>query len=368
MFKKIFLAAWAAMMFACCQLAAAATSVSVSATPTNPTAPANIVLSISVNPDPDPVTITQVEYFNGSTSLGVVASAPYSLAMSNVAAGTYAIVARASTTDPNNPVLQSEPHQVTVAAAAGSATAYFIHTDQLNTPRAITNGSGALVWRWDSDPFGQDAANEQPAGQGAFEFNQRFPGQQFDRESNLHYNYFRDYDPQTGRYIQSDPIGLHGGVNTFGYAGSNPQSYIDPDGKFFFLAFAGPSVAAAIGDFAIVGGLVWTANKASKQQESNNVDPVDPMASVKEDRKASHAAYKEYQRKGYQRDPNDPCQELRNRIAYLERLIADRTMHDARFPNPGYPLGRHTDVNAADQANVNRLKERLRNECPDQCK
>ena len=90
--------------------------------------------------------------------------------------------------------------------------------------------------------------------------------------------------------------------------------------------------------------------------------------SVKEDRKASHDAYKEYQRKGYQRDPNDPCQELRNRIAYLERLIADRSMHDARFPNPGFPFGRHTDVNAADQANINRLKERLKNECDDACK
>jgi RHS repeat-associated protein len=108
---------------------------------------------------------------------------------------------------------------------------YYLHTDQLGTPRTMTDANQKVVWRWDSDPFGVGAANDDPDGDGVkVTMNLRFAGQYYDAESGLHYNYHRYYDPQTGRYVTSDPIGLNGGLNTFGYVGANPISGIDPLG------------------------------------------------------------------------------------------------------------------------------------------
>ena len=119
----------------------------------------------------------------------------------------------------------------TPIAAIKTAGAYLIQADHLNTPRAILGAGNALVWKWDSDAFGTTAANENPSALGIFNYNPRFPGQYYDKESALHYHYFRDsYNPKTGRYFQSDPIGLAGGINTYGYVDSNPISKIDPMG------------------------------------------------------------------------------------------------------------------------------------------
>jgi RHS repeat-associated protein len=84
------------------------------------------------------------------------------------------------------------------------------------------------MWTRFSDPFGTDAANTKPAGAGAFAYNLRFPGQYFDAESGLNYNNVRDYDPSSGRYVESDPIGLSGCVNTYIYARANPIHGLDP--------------------------------------------------------------------------------------------------------------------------------------------
>lgn len=127
------------------------------------------------------------------------------------------------------PVVVLTPDTV---SADGTTQIYFVYADHINTPRVITSAAtGGAVWRWDSaDPFGVVQPNENPSGQGTFVYNARFSGQLFDKETNTHYNYFRDYDPQTGRYIQSDPIGLRGGINTYGYVGGNPVSLSDPVG------------------------------------------------------------------------------------------------------------------------------------------
>jgi len=108
-----------------------------------------------------------------------------------------------------------------------------IHTDHLTTPRAVTDASGTTIWRWESkaQPFGESAPDTDPDGDSTpFKFNLRFPGQYFDEETGLHYNYFRDYAPELGRYVQSDPVGLRGGLNTYSYSFQSPLKYIDPDG------------------------------------------------------------------------------------------------------------------------------------------
>ncbi|UOD27739.1 RHS repeat protein [Massilia violaceinigra] len=117
-------------------------------------------------------------------------------------------------------------------ASAAEENAYYVYADHLATPRVITRASdNKMVWRWDgANPFGEDQPDENPNRVGNFAYNLRFPGQYYDRETNLHYNYFRDYDPQTGRYVQSDPMGLQGGINTYGYVEANPLRKTDPSG------------------------------------------------------------------------------------------------------------------------------------------
>lgn len=103
---------------------------------------------------------------------------------------------------------------------------YYIQTDHLGTPRVILDSNNNLVWKWDySESFG----NNQPI-QNGLEFNLRFPGQYWDSEKSSSYNISRDYNPLTGRYLQSDPIGLEAGINTYGYVDANPLSYIDSFG------------------------------------------------------------------------------------------------------------------------------------------
>ncbi len=107
-------------------------------------------------------------------------------------------------------------------AVMGGAVIYTYHTDHLGTPQLLTNGTQQVVWSADYEPFGKADITT-----GTVTNNLRFPGQYFDEETGLHYNYFRDYDPTTGRYIQPDPIGTMGGLNLYGYVGQNPLSWTD---------------------------------------------------------------------------------------------------------------------------------------------
>ena len=109
---------------------------------------------------------------------------------------------------------------------------YYVHADHLNTPRVITDQNQQVVWKWDNtEPFGANIANGDVDGDGQIvTCNLRFPGQYFDAETGNHYNYFRDYSPEIGRYVESDPIGLRGGPNTYLYVDGVPADTIDPTG------------------------------------------------------------------------------------------------------------------------------------------
>jgi RHS repeat-associated protein len=143
---------------------------------------------------------------------------------------------------------------------------FYVHADHLGTPRVITRPSdNKIVWKWDSaEAFGNNVPNENPSALGAFVYNLRMPGQYFDKETGTFYNYFRDYDPALGRYVQSDPIGLKGGINTFTYVDGRPLTYFDDfglaPGRACVAAFTaiGAGCGAGAGGFAggVGGGVV----------------------------------------------------------------------------------------------------------------
>lgn len=128
-------------------------------------------------------------------------------------------------------------------AIAWMENMHFIHFDHLGTPHQVTDDSQTVVWHWHGTPFGDSIPDQDPDGNSAeYVLNLRFPGQYYDSESGLHYNYFRTYDPGTGRYIESDPIGLRGALNTFAYVESGPINSIDPSGLIkIYGSWCGPN-------------------------------------------------------------------------------------------------------------------------------
>jgi RHS repeat-associated protein len=109
----------------------------------------------------------------------------------------------------------------------GAATIQYIHADRLGTPQKVTNASKETVWSTTYQPFGVTRAIT-----GSITQNLRLPGQYADA-TGFNHNEFRDYDPSIGRYLESDPIGLAGGLNTYAYVGDNPIMGRDPSGLFY---------------------------------------------------------------------------------------------------------------------------------------
>lgn len=159
---------------------------------------------------------------------------------------------------------------------------YYVHTDQLGTSRAVTDTANTVVWRWDGEAFGSSTPNEDPDGDGQlFVLNSRFAGQYFDAETGLNYNYFRDYDSSTGRYIASDPIGLNGGMNTYAYVEGNP--IVGTDALGLLNVAVGPYHSPDLGGFP--GTISPTYNPPGIQYQypelpaNNPLNPTVPLPS-----------------------------------------------------------------------------------------
>jgi RHS repeat-associated protein len=156
---------------------------------------------------------------------------------------------------------------------------FWVHTDHLGTPLAVTDtpadpATTDVVWRASYEVFGKVTVDEDPDGdQVLVSLNARFPGQYYDDESGLHYNFYRTYDPATGRYLEADPVGQQDGTNLFLYAGANPLMTTDPAG---LAVKPGGPWAPPIGlsfsckpwdNCAALKGKLWVFNKMIKSHQ-----------------------------------------------------------------------------------------------------
>jgi RHS repeat-associated protein len=151
--------------------------------------------------------------------------------------------------------------QVGIVDRVGTAvTINLVHVDGLGSPRVVTSSTGVVLWQWayTSNPFGEKA----PISPTGYTFNLRFRGQYFDAESELSYNVNRDYEAASGRYLQSDPLGLEGGDSTFAYVDASPLRYIDALGYSPGDPFPSPGAAARdaltyINPISIISNREW---------------------------------------------------------------------------------------------------------------
>jgi len=108
----------------------------------------------------------------------------------------------------DTPVATIRPNGTT--SCTTTVCVFYVHSDHLNSPRKVTRSAdNGLLWRWDPDTFGSSTStpNGNPSNLGAFVYNLRYPGQYFLAETGLSQNYFRDYDPAVGRYVESKASG-----------------------------------------------------------------------------------------------------------------------------------------------------------------
>ena len=152
-----------------------------------------------------------------------------------------------------NPIWQAN---VNNGGLTENGTSYhYLHTDHLGTPQLATTKEGQTSWKAQSEAFGAAGILQ---SQSTITMNLRFPGQYYDEETGTHYNFFRDYGVNIGRYIQADPIKLEGGVNVYSYLLGRPLVDVDVYGLYGWS-----DVTAAYAHYCDGSGTAWTTSFGS---------------------------------------------------------------------------------------------------------
>lgn len=228
-------------------------------------------------------------------------------------------------------------------------TVSYFGTSHLGTPEVAFDKRGTLTWQASAQAFGSTRVSRS-----LIDNPLRFPGQYWDAETGLHYNYFRDYDPQTGRYAQRDPIGLKGGLNSFSYVLNNPVKYTD----IFGLFYPSTKTPAGIAAMAAAEGAINTAGVASVAATSSK-----PNRSSEEERQAQ-SEHDWYKTQCEMRAPptGDPCKDLLNEMNRFLQCAYLMSQWDERWePNRHY-----LDILQMKE-NYRRAKERYDKICKPDC-
>jgi len=220
----------------------------------------------------------------------------------------------------NTPVAQADT-EYNQDGSVESSNMVWLQTDHLNTPLMATNATGTVVWRWDRNAFGTVAPDTDPDGDGIYlDIPLRFPGQiKMPGDGKLTYNWHRYYDPEIGRYVSADPIGLDGGINLYAYVHNDPVNAVDPWGLSGYsiairlgMGFGGIGVAA----FPIPGARVVAATMiAGALMSGDTAIGQNPISHTIEDELLN------WPTPGYPEDPDDYCPKIKHAIDKLNKAI-----------------------------------------------